>query len=98
MLSYLDADARAEQEPSRELAGQLGRAGEMAATLGEVALARAAFERAAAVWRSLGGSREEEMALSRAREALGALEQNLPEELRGAFCEHPRNRFLNGGW
>jgi tetratricopeptide (TPR) repeat protein len=94
LLRYLNADADAERELSADVATALETAGEEAARLGDVCLERAAFERAARVWRGLGDSTREEKALARAAAALEALEAGLPEDLRAAFAAHPRNRAL----
>ena len=94
LITYLNADAEAARSPSPEAARALSRAGDAAAALGEICLARAAFERQAEVCRVLGDTSEEELALGRAAIALETLERALPEELRAAFAEHPRNAAL----
>ncbi|MBA2566129.1 MAG: tetratricopeptide repeat protein, partial [Gemmatimonadetes bacterium] len=94
LLRYLFADAEAERGPTLHTATALREAGELANRIGEICLARAAFEREAHVWHVLAKADEEQHALRRALLALNALEAQLPERARPSFLVHPRNQPL----
>jgi tetratricopeptide (TPR) repeat protein len=94
LVTYLEADRSSVNDPSPEAAASLGRAGELAARLGEVSLERAAFEREAELARALGDGEREAAAMSRAARAFERLRRGLPEEIGTAFASHPRNARL----
>jgi adenylate cyclase len=94
LLSYLAADTDAARGASRDVGLRLERAGELAGELRLLTLERAAFERAAGVWEVLGEEDTRCLALRRAAAAMASLEANLPNDLREAFSNHPRNEAL----
>jgi hypothetical protein len=65
-----------------------------AAALGDVCLARAAFERVAELWLALGREAVAGAALERARSAFERLASSLADDLREGLLGHPRNRRL----
>jgi tetratricopeptide (TPR) repeat protein len=96
IVLFLIADAEAEAGANAAVAMRLEESGRLAGELGNIALERAAYERAAEVWRALGDEEARQLALVRAALAMASLEANLPAELREGFSAHPRNRDLRG--
>ncbi|MFN2432552.1 MAG: adenylate/guanylate cyclase domain-containing protein [Gemmatimonadota bacterium] len=96
LVRYLHADALAVRSASRDVASSLEEAAAAAEDVGEVCLARAAFERGAEVWDLFGEDAAAHHARDRARAMLQRLEEQIPPELRGAFVAHPRNVRLRG--
>jgi tetratricopeptide (TPR) repeat protein len=91
---FLVADGEAVNSPAPDAALRLQEAGELAGELGNVALERAAYERAAEVWGAVGEEQARQLAMERAARAMASLEANLPADLRDEFSAHPRNRAL----
>ncbi|MGH7543166.1 MAG: adenylate/guanylate cyclase domain-containing protein [Gemmatimonadota bacterium] len=94
LLGYLRADAEAADGPSPEVLRDLQQAGDIAGQLGEAGLERAAFERLAELLGRMGDHEGQTAAARRAMKAMEVLEQHLPDELRDAFVNHPRNVAL----
>jgi adenylate cyclase len=94
LLEYLKADAGATAAPESGAADAFRLAGERAAALGDICLARAAFEREAEVWLALGREAQARTAFERARDAFERLASPLSPELRAGCLAHPRNRRL----
>ena len=96
LLAYLEADLRALGEPTDEVAGELGKVGEIAAGLEWIALERAAFERRGEVLAQLGRVDECAAALERSADAMRRIASRLPAGLRDGYLAHPRNATLRG--
>ncbi|MGH7570341.1 MAG: adenylate/guanylate cyclase domain-containing protein [Gemmatimonadota bacterium] len=94
VLRYLRGDTAALQGDLDNAIAELSQAGELATSMGEMALERAAFERQAQIMSQLGDSQGEKAARLRAARILATLKSRLPAELRENFEAHPRNAAL----
>lgn len=91
LLGYLEADGIAALGRVEEGTKRLDESARLALEVGDVKVARAAFQRRAELLHESGDAQGEIEALQSATAAMLSLREGLPEELVEGFDAHPRN-------